>query len=225
MNIYILYSGILHLSLFILLLINGTILTKNINKKQYYIDFIGNKETTTIQNIKEGYKNLQSEGKKHPPKINKETNNSKTTKQIDDPDYIYTNAKNIKPSMAEEKSDILTNTKISEDNSSQLDTQQSGGIRTDTNFPYPWYITKLRARIWDIWQEENISSKNLKAVVKFRITSIGKITDIKIVNSSGNRLFDQSVISTISAIKQFDPLPENFFEDYLTIYVEFKTTE
>jgi len=53
----------------------------------------------------------------------------------------------------------------------------------------------------------------------------GSIRDVRIYNSSGNRIFDEMVLSTIYSIKKFDPLPKDFNEDYLSVYVAFKSME
>jgi outer membrane biosynthesis protein TonB len=53
----------------------------------------------------------------------------------------------------------------------------------------------------------------------------GSIRNVIIYNSTGNRIFDEMVISTIYGIKKFDPLPKDFSEDYLSVYVEFKSME
>ncbi len=204
--------------------------------KQYYIDFIGSTHVSTPQNFSEIKSNIQTvkneelkEQNINESKTQLKTKEVKTVKQIEDPDYLYTNTKTImQPSMAEAESDILRETKISnniEENTSNTLQTNSSSLKTDSEFPYPWYIIKLRTKLWEKWQTRNITTKNLKAIVRFRILKNGNITGIRIENSSGNHLFDQSVISTVSEIERFDPLPEDFNEDFLTVYVEFKATD
>ncbi|MEF3280039.1 MAG: TonB family protein [Elusimicrobiota bacterium] len=226
MNVYLIYSGIIHATILLFLTLISFPNLKS-GKKQYYIDFIGKSEIITTQNYYSEQKTNNTETQNPiKPEIKNDEIKSKTEKdqQIEDSDYLYTNVKGIKPSMADEESQILkSNSKNLSDNVTKSNDFKQQGIRTDSNFPYSWYITKLRARIWDSWQLQEVNSKNLKAVVKFKITSSGNIVAISIDKSSGNRLFDQSVVMAISEIKKFDPLPEDFYENYLTVYVEFKT--
>lgn len=228
MNYSVFYSFSIHIVLFGLIFISQKTFS-NSKPKQYYIDFIGKTQVTT--------QGPESEIKTNQPKetekadIEKKSEkipikpNIKTPKQVEDPDYLYTNVKNIKPSMALEESEIMKSESKNFNNSEPNTTQSSSGIRTDSDFPYPWYITKLRTKLYDSWQSRDITSKNLKAIVRFKIFSDGEISSIRIESSSGNRLFDQSVISTVAEIKRFDPLPSDFREDFLTIYVEFKTSD
>jgi len=231
MNIYLLYSSIIHFILVVLLFLSIRITIKSA-PKQYYIDFIGQSEVMTAQNpISAGIKNdniISNDTEQKKPEEVKGQKTPAKPKQVDDPDYLYTNSKNMKPSMADEESQILKKGVIKKSVNSGVASDggiENSGIRTDSNFPYPWYITTVRTRLFESWQSQDVTSKNLKSVVKFRILRNGLIDRIQIDKSSGNRLFDQSVVMAVSEIKRLDPLPDEFYEDYLTVYVEFKTLE
>lgn len=227
MKIYILYSFLLHTFIFSLILFAG-IKSNNMQNRIYYIDFVGKSEIITPQNninIKNAIKQ-KKEIKEKTEDFNTKKDNLKKQKeeikQIEDPDYLYTN---IKPSMIDEEPEILneksnSNTVNSENNSTAV--SHSGGITTDKEFPYPWYITKLREKLWDVWQKKPTGNTNLSAVVKFIITRNGTIKNIKIEKSSGNDSFDKMALSAVFEIEKFEPLPDDFFESYLTVYVEFK---
>lgn len=231
MNIYLIYSSIIHFILTVLLFVFFRNTVKSA-PKQYYIDFIGQSNVMTTQNpvsaVVENKEISNNNDKEEKIEKIKEQKSITKPKQVDDPDYLYTNSKDMKPSMALEESQILkkgiakksSNTDINSDSGIE-----NSGIRTDSNFPYPWYITTLRTRLFESWQSQDVTSKNLKAVVRFRILRNGVIDKIQIDKTSGNRLFDQSVVMAVSEIKQLGPLPDDFFEDYLTVYVEFKTLE
>ncbi len=226
MNVYIFPSILIHLFVFVLFFKTSV---ANKNTKKYYIDFISSKPTViTEMNVNKNTSFPSSDQIEKQQQNISEKRKEKKIKtpakiQIEDPDYIYTN---VKPSMANEESAIINN------NSSKHTTPQqtnlistSSAIKTDKDFPYPWYITKLRTILFDSWQSKNISSKNISAVVKFRIYPNGEIRNITLEKSSLNNLFDYSVISAVSDIKKVDPLPADFFEDYLTVYVEFKSSD
>ena len=200
--------------------------------KQYYIDFIGKTEVVNSTN-------LQSFSSSKPKETEKLYETSKTPsidkkkeykKQIEDPDYLYTNSKALKPSMINEKSKILDtsfeNKNPAVENEQQdLQTSLNSSISFGTDFPYPWYITKLRTKLYDSWQAKYIVSSNLKAVVRFNIMRDGSIEGIRIYTSSGNKIFDETAISSVYDIGRFDALPSDFNDRYLTVYVEFKSME
>lgn len=233
MNVYLFHSFLFHV-IVIMIVLKFNFSTKTLTKK-YYIDFISSKPQVVTRGFdnntqidKQKSSNNTKEVETQKQQIDKKE--TKTTKQeykqIEDPDYLYKNSEVIKPSMANEESSILNeiNNKYTNSNTTQ-ELTGSGGIKTDTDFPYPWYITKLRAKLWDNWQTQNIISQNISAIVKFRIYPNGEIRDVNIEKKSGNRLFDHSVINTINSIKNVDPLPSDFSEDYLTVYVEFKAVQ
>lgn len=208
--------------------------SKTTANQKYYIDFLSSKpfivtpQNTSNQSIKENPNKSLGLEKRNEKEKQQENLKQNRSQQIEDKDYLYKNA-SLKPSMIDEKSSILDekNKDIS-DLKGDLQTQKEtsgGGILTDEKFPYPWYITKLRSALWDSWQAKNVYSKNTSAVVKFLIYPNGEIKNVRIEKSSGNRLFDYSVLSAVTDIKKVDPLPADFFEDYLTVYVEFKSYE
>lgn len=225
MNIYIIHSLVMHIILFgAISYINTNTTSKN--TKKYYIDFISSRQQViTMQNIRKTQSTeLPPVSKTNIKKEEVKKNQTPPVKQIEDPDYIYTNTTRLRPSMANENLSIIE--KYAENKRESTQTENGfEGIKTDTDFPYPWYITKLRGILWDIWQKQSIVSKNVSAVVRFRIYTNGEIRDIKMEKSSGNNLFDYSVISCIKEITKVDPLPKDYKEDYLTVYVEFKAIE
>ena len=207
-------------------------------QKRYYIDFIGKTEVINAgQGDEKSFKNTINSNflnKNKSLKLNSEIINKndakKQIKQIDDSDYIYTNSRNIEPSMINEKSEIITNNLSTtsdqrSDSISHSFSTHGRSITFGSDFPYPYYITKLRSVLYDNWQAKEIISSNLKAIVRFNISKDGNITGIKIYSSSGNRIFDETVLSTIYGIGKLDPLPVDFNEAYLTVYVEFKSMD
>ncbi|MCX7905577.1 MAG: TonB family protein [Elusimicrobiales bacterium] len=234
MSNHIIYSTIIHI--IIMMLVYTMEIKNETNNKKYYIDFL----SSQTQIISPNFNNLENNEKEkkinekvlETKEIKKNQYNKNETlkaevnkKQIEDPDYLYKNI-NLTPSMAKEKSSIIEETVSKVNNSiSENHSNSNQLIRTDTDFPYPWYITKLRGKLWDSWQSQNIISPSNIVVVKFKIYQNGEIKDIKIEKSSGNKLFDHSAISAVSSIKRVDPLPTDFEEDHLIVYVEFKSIE
>lgn len=100
-----------------------------------------------------------------------------------------------------------------------------GGFRTDTDFPYPWYISQVREALFNAWAANSPSVSGLQCTAAFTILRNGGIKNAKIEKSSGNRLFDSAALSAVRASLPFDRLPDDFYEDVLVIHVEFRSTD
>ena len=204
--------------------------------KQYYIDFIGkteiiNQTDKSLNRISNSSTNKEFVDKMKMEKktVDKEDKTKQLyKKQIEDRDYIYTNSKNLRPSMIDERSEILENiskgSKGSYKNIEENNTSTSL-ISFDSDFPYPYYITKLRSRLYDSWQSREVVLSNLKAVIRFNIMKDGSIKGVRVYTSSGNKMFDEAAILSVHEIGKFDPLPDGFDEQYLSVYVEFKSVD
>jgi len=87
-------------------------------------------------------------------------------------------------------------------------------------FRFPWYLDQLVRKIERNWRP---SSNTLKATVYFRISSDGRLSDIKIAEESGNFLFDQAARRAVEASAPLPPLPDEYEGDYLGVYFDFDT--
>jgi len=207
------------LFLFIFTYKNNRILSK-----QYYIDFIGPSKIETIQNIKNDTINNISEKDE---KVKKTINiNEKKEEKKDinfDQDDFFKDSSNLKPSLASQNPKLFTENNKNEGNNIKNNGNGSG-INTDSDFPYPWYITQIRELLWEEWNKRMPTTNILRCVIKFGIMRNGEIENIELEKSSGNRLFDRAAISAVESIKKFPPLPDDFFENKLNIHVEFKNT-
>lgn len=100
------------------------------------------------------------------------------------------------------------------------------GLNADfSNFPYPWYITQVRESLWNAWTQRMPTAGALRCTVSFDIARDGSARGVAISRSSGNRLFDHAARSAAEAAGPFPRLPDDFFEDKLTVHVEFKSTD
>lgn len=90
------------------------------------------------------------------------------------------------------------------------------------NFPYPWYITQVRAALWNEWSTRMPSAVAISTVVGFRIQRNGKIEGVKVDKSSGNKLFDFAALSSAEQAAPFPPLPSDYKDSVLDVHVEFK---
>lgn len=100
---------------------------------------------------------------------------------------------------------------------------EGGSIQTDfATFPYPWYITQVRNRLWSEWEKRRPVGVVRRTVVSFAIARDGKIKDLKLVQSSGDDSFDFSAKSAVINAGPFQPLPMLYEKDLLTVTLEFK---
>ena len=93
------------------------------------------------------------------------------------------------------------------------------------NFPYPWYITQVRAALWNEWSSRMPRAGAISTVVGFKILRNGKIEAAKVDKSSGNKLFDFAALSSAEQASPFPPLPSDYKESTLAVHVEFKVGE
>ncbi|MCP5103624.1 MAG: TonB C-terminal domain-containing protein [bacterium] len=92
------------------------------------------------------------------------------------------------------------------------------------NFPYAYYISTLRGKISASWYS-SLVSPGLKgkyvAVVYFRITRSGRVSQLDLESKSGNNSLDLSALRAIRAAAPFPQLPPDFPGQYLGVHFEF----
>ena len=99
----------------------------------------------------------------------------------------------------------------------------SKGIMLENkNFKFSYYTNTILKRIRKYWHDSGTTSA-LKTVVYFKINKDGYVLDVKISESSKDELFDQNSLRAVELANPFPPLPENYTEDTLGVYFEFKT--
>ena len=89
-----------------------------------------------------------------------------------------------------------------------------------TEFKYTSYFSKLREKIYQVWQYPDISkqrgeSGDLRIV--FTIRKDGYLEEVKILRSSGFVNLDREVLRTINVASPFYPFPKSWEEDTIKI--------
>jgi len=207
MRSYLLYSSSAHfLLLAVLFFVIRNPLAVNKNKT-YYIDFIGGAKVVTMQ--------------KAAPPAAKAPEITQTKKEpAPDPDD-FSGGPLPAPSVLSAAS--LPETAIKP---AAGDSEGGADLVTDSdNFPYPWYITQVREALWNAWTGKMPSGGALRCTVKFTIKRDGNIKSVSVEKSSGNRLFDYAAQTSAESAAPFAPLPDDFYEDSLTVHVEFKAVD
>ena len=78
----------------------------------------------------------------------------------------------------------------------------------------------VRNRIIQNWDQSTIdpavmAARKAHAVLTFRINADGSISNIKLVQSSGNQSFDNSAQRTLLSVGSFSRLPNDFMGSYV----------
>ncbi|MBI5597807.1 MAG: TonB family protein [Elusimicrobia bacterium] len=98
-----------------------------------------------------------------------------------------------------------------------------GSVSADMpDFPYPWYLTSLRQKLWDRWSG-NMPAFPGEALVMFTILRDGSLVDVRVEQTSGERALDSAAVAAVRASGPLPPLPPAFREKFLTVHVQFKS--
>jgi TonB family protein len=85
---------------------------------------------------------------------------------------------------------------------------RSGGGGDASQFG--WYHELIHDRFYSQWDQPTSifdSSKSFVCTLQIRIESDGKISDVKVLKSSGNVVMDDSVMAAAHRVTQIDPPP------------------
>lgn len=98
-----------------------------------------------------------------------------------------------------------------------------GSVSADMpDFPYPWYLTLLRQKIWEQWSAR-MPPGTLECLVQFSILRDGAITDVRVEETSGDAAFDYAALGAVRGAVPLPPLPPAFKERFLKVHIQFKT--
>jgi protein TonB len=217
MRQYLIFSSSAHfllLSVFVFFVRNSFTMKK---QNAYYIDFIGGPShviTMEKANSTPGAENSRTETAKDKKSKAEEPNNDSlfskdNTASLPKPSVLGGTARLFDPPATDNKNG---------ENGSPV-------LADFSNFPYPWYITQVREALWNSWTAKMPSSGILRCTVKFEIQRSGAVQAVGVEKSSGNRLFDNAAETSVESAAPFPPLPDDFYEDALTVHVEFKTID
>lgn len=93
-----------------------------------------------------------------------------------------------------------------------------GGVPSDS-----YYLALILSKISQNWNNPYQGKREtVRAQVYFRIDKNGKLQEVKIENSSGDAIFDQSALRAVYEAKVFPPLPEEMKLATLGVHFEFE---
>lgn len=98
-------------------------------------------------------------------------------------------------------------------------------VRTDgIDFPSPGYLNNIVRQIELRFSPDRRDPRPLLAEMSFLIDREGRVSDIRVERSSGDRRFDTEARSSIEAsgnLRAFGPLPPEWTDDVLRVYFTF----
>src|SRR6266567_1760550 len=100
---------------------------------------------------------------------------------------------------------------------------QGGG---DFGARYPWYVDAVRNRVRQTWDQITIdaavrATRRAHAVVTFRISTNGTISNIRMSQGSGNSSMDYSALRALQSIDSFRALPNDYMGSYVDVTFDF----
>ncbi len=218
MRSYLIYSSSAHLLLLAGLLLLARGLPGVKKQEAYYVDFIGPSKVVTME------KAAAAEGSPEagPAREQKAAPAAKARPAAPKDEDDFSSGALPKPSVLSGGAKLIDEEKRpagpAGDNGTPLVTDAA-------NFPYPWYITQVRESLWNAWTEKMPSGGSLRCTVRFTITRNGSVRGVAVEKSSGNRLFDYAAETSVQGSAPFAPLPDDFYDDKLTVHVEFKAMD
>ena len=213
MRAYLLYSSSAHFLILAVILFASRNAFNPKKNQAYYIDFIGPSSVVTME------KAAAAEGSPGAPS-SKAAKAAKPAEKADEDDF--SSGALPKPSIFSSGAKLFDEEKAPAGASGENGTP----LTTDSaNFPYPWYITQVREALWTAWTEKMPSGGSLRCTVRFTINRNGSIKGVSVEKTSGNRLFDNAAESSVHSAAPFAALPDDFYEDRLTVHVEFKAMD
>lgn len=87
-------------------------------------------------------------------------------------------------------------------------------------FPYAWYTNLLKKKLMETWAQSPGSGK--ECVVVFTIQRNGSVSGVKVDKKSSDPLYDMMARRAVEASAPFPPLPQEYPDSSLMVYVRFK---
>lgn len=98
-------------------------------------------------------------------------------------------------------------------------TQQATLGVEDPNFTYGYYLDRIVGVISANWTRPAVEPEIKQALLFFRITRDGTISELKLVETSGSKLFDEAALRAVQSSSPLPPLPKGYVKDSLGIHL------
>lgn len=96
-------------------------------------------------------------------------------------------------------------------------------VSSTDNFPFQWYLDFIQGKISSCWHQPQMTiAKDYTAMVSFTILPDGTVNSLRVRDSSGVTVFDQSTLAAVRTAQPLPPLPPGYKHGKLTVNVEFR---
>lgn len=96
------------------------------------------------------------------------------------------------------------------------------GARVDNaSFDYPYWFDLAFTQIANNFRNPINTDAKLVCVVYFQVIRSGRVLEIKVLTSSGVKVFDDACVAAIERSRPFTPLPREFRDEIIGITVPF----
>jgi protein TonB len=98
----------------------------------------------------------------------------------------------------------------------------------DANFEFTYYLLAVRNRVSQNWGAPAgivTQGEKIRSVVYFKIDRLGRLSDVKLTESSGVPFFDESALRAIRVSSPLPPLPAGFEGSHLGVHFGFQYTD
>lgn len=93
----------------------------------------------------------------------------------------------------------------------------ASGVGLDNpDFTYSYYVDQMLAMIGSNWARPPVAQR-VECVVHFRIARDGVVSDLRLVESSGDRAFDDAAMRAVELAAPLPPLPASFNSESLGV--------
>ena len=98
-------------------------------------------------------------------------------------------------------------------------TQQATLGVEDPNFTYGYYLDRIVGVISAKWTRPVVGPEVKQSLLFFRIQRDGTIIELKLVETSGSKIFDDAALLAVQASSPLPPLPKSYGKDSLGIHL------
>jgi colicin import membrane protein len=206
-------SIVFHLLVFFGLLVFFLVKSCSKEKPVYVFEMVDTSEATTPSVPSQA----ESKTKSQPSTPQKKE--MMPIKRLDYEEFLKENAKpkpkpkpKLNPSAKAKQNEIKPLPKFQVQPDQPISTNPSQPIDVSVLQEYGQYVYK---KISAQWNKPGVNAgKNLSVKVRFVVLSTGRIESVKIVQSSGNIAFDNSILTVFKTIAQFKPSPSGKKETF-----------
>jgi len=103
-------------------------------------------------------------------------------------------------------------------------TTDTGGGGSVVGFEFLSYRQRIFGTIKSNWTN-TVRTAGLVAAVRFQLGPDGDVSNVELVRSSGDRVYDQAVVRAVQRSNPLPPPPERYRDDFREVIVDFHSEE